>query len=78
MAFRMGSFKGTGAVYSRRRGRAAPGKARVFRDAPSIIYEESEEDGELDVEIMVPNDEPTTIAPSTSRTFYIVLTKVLP
>lgn len=58
-------------MYSRRRGRGAAGKMRVLRDVPSIIYEESEEDSELDVPKsiaqIVDDRTITPIAPRISR-----------
>jgi hypothetical protein len=68
MSFRQGSFRGKGAVYSRRRGRGAAGKIRVFREVPSVIYEESEEDGELDIPKSIAQiDDDRTITPIASR-----------
>jgi len=46
MAFRSGSVRGRGVVYSRRRGHGKSGK-RGFNDTPSTIYEESEEENEM-------------------------------
>jgi hypothetical protein len=68
MAFRLGSFRGKGAVYSRRRAGGASGKVRGFRDQPSVIYEESEEDSEVDVPkpiVQIPDQR--TIAAVASR-----------
>jgi hypothetical protein len=55
-------------VYSRRRGRGAAAKMRVLRDVPSIIYEESEEDSELDVPKSITQiDDDRTITPIAPR-----------
>lgn len=49
MAFRTGGFSGKGTVYSRRRGRGPVG-SNVLRTRTSIIYEETEEDTDLEVQ----------------------------
>jgi hypothetical protein len=46
MAFRSGSVSGKGIVYSRRRGRGTFGNTTMFRNKPSVIYEESEEESD--------------------------------
>ena len=46
MAFRSGSVSGKGIVYSRRRGRGTLASGTTFRNKPSVIYEESEEDSD--------------------------------
>jgi hypothetical protein len=48
MAFRTGSFTTKGAVYSRRRGRGVAG-SNIHRNRASTIYEETEEDTDLEV-----------------------------
>jgi hypothetical protein len=47
MAFRSGVTGNVkkGTVYSRRKGRGAALRGRVFQDRPSVIYEESDEEG---------------------------------
>jgi hypothetical protein len=46
MAFRSGSVSGKGIVYSRRRGRGTFGNGTTFRNKPSVIYEEGEEESD--------------------------------
>ncbi len=46
MAFRSGSVSGKGIVYSRRRGRGTLASGTTFRNKPSVIYEESEEESD--------------------------------